>query len=188
MIAIGIKQKRGEVIDFRSSLVELLKIWLVIKPLQYFYKADSECRLSAMRTMPVGTIGKDISRLLTEHNLKPIPKFEDHDLKHIVLDYGMSSIDEIKMQAYLIGNGKYSIFCILFLASGILFPEHWSSFYREYRKGTMAPSILNLSIDECMTLETEIVKATYRNSFSHATGLQFKRRKCSPLSNLRRMR
>lgn len=58
MIAIEIKQQRGEVIDFRSSLVELLKIWLVIKPLQYFYKADSEYRLSAMRTMPVGTIGK----------------------------------------------------------------------------------------------------------------------------------
>ena len=117
--------------------------------------------MQAMRAMTVGTIGNDISKMLTRHNLTVIPKFESHDLKHMVLGYGMSSIDEIRMQAYLLGNGNYSIFCVLFLASGILFPGKFSAFYRAYKMGRIAPSILHLSIDDCMMLKTTVIKSKY---------------------------
>ena len=72
-------------------------------------------------------------------------------MKHLLLGYGITKAqEEIKMQAYLFGNGNYSFSCILFLLSGILFPSLWNKFYKEYRKGKKAPSILELSIDDCM--------------------------------------
>lgn len=163
MIIVSIKERVYESFDFREKLVEFLKIYLAIKPLQFFYKNKSEKILNQLKKLPNGTIGSELYKMLNKHELKVIPKFENHDLKHIILGYGMTSIEEIKMQAYLFGNGNKTIFCILFLASGLIFPEEWDSFYKEYKKGKKSACIHDLSFNETITRKTQIIKTTYNN-------------------------
>ncbi len=147
----------------RETLIENLKVSIAIKPLQYLFQSKSEVTLDELSLLPEGTIGNDVFKMLNSHNLKIIPKFEEHDMKHIILGYSMSSIDEVRMQAYLFGNGNYSISCILFLASGILFPEHWNTFYQDYKKGKNAISISSLVLKKCQTELTKDLKAIYCN-------------------------
>lgn len=148
-------------LSFREKIVEGLKIWLVIKPLQLIFNSSVDLQLRNLTQLPKGTIGYDIYQLLNKYDLKIIPKFESHDLKHLILGYGMSSIEEIRMQMYLLGNGDYSIPCLLFVASGILFPKEWSTFHKDYKKGKRSPSILHLSISDCKMEKTKLIKDIY---------------------------
>lgn len=132
--------------------------------MQFFYKNRAKNILNALKLLPEGTIGSDLYKMLNNNKLKVILKFENHDLKHIILGYGMTSIEEIKMQAYLFGNGNKTIYCILFLASGLIFPEEWTAFYREYKKGKKSIYINNLSFRDTILKQTQIVKNIYCNS------------------------
>lgn len=146
-----------------ASLIESLKIYLLIKPLQYFCKSNCyEEKLAFMRQLPKGTIGSDLALMLDKKELKLIPKFENHDLKHLILNYGMSSKEELRMQAYLFGNGNYSIFCLLFLASAILWPSCWKELYNDYKLGKKSPAINYLKLKDCMLENTEVLKKKYQ--------------------------
>ncbi len=148
-------------LNLRERFVEGLKIWLVIKPLQLFYRKSAHQLQKELSVCPKGTIGQDLNQLLKTHNLSVIPKFENHDLKHLILGYGMTPIEEIRMQMYMLGNGNYSPFCPLFVVSGLLFPNKWKDFYKEYKKGRKAPSILRLKITDCMIETSEDLKTVY---------------------------
>ncbi|HYE55154.1 MAG TPA: hypothetical protein VD996_09935 [Chitinophagaceae bacterium] len=58
--------------------------------------------------MPEGTLGKDIADCLQKHRLRLVPKFESHDLKHVVLNFQMTPADEIRMQAFMMGKSMAS--------------------------------------------------------------------------------
>ena len=163
MLPLEIQQPKSILQPFLENMVEALKIYGVVKPLQKMYGNQSYTeKLAEMRNLPSGTIGKEVAQMLDDNNLTLIPKFETHDLKHLVLGYDMTTQDEIKMQAFLFGNGNRSIACLLFLSSGILFPGMWNTYRQEYKKGTLAPSILDLSLDESMALSSEQLKSKYQ--------------------------
>nr|WP_294859198.1 hypothetical protein [uncultured Fluviicola sp.] len=151
-------------LKIRARFVELLKVHLVIKPLQTIFKKYSNKQLNVLENKPLGTVGYDLSRILKENQLTIIPRFEDHDLKHLILGYGMTSMEEIRMQAYLFGNGNWSPFCLIFLATGLIFPEEWKSFYSEFKKGKKGPNILHLRVADCMDESTEEVIGRYRRT------------------------
>lgn len=149
-------------LKIRARFVELLKVYFVIKPLQTVFKKYSNKQLKVLENKALGTIGHDLAKLLKENQLTIIPRFEDHDLKHLILGYGMTSMEEIRMQAYLFGNGNWSPVCLVFLATGLIFPEEWSSFYTEFKKGRKGPSILQLKVNDCMDESTEEMIGRYR--------------------------
>ena len=146
----------------RARLVEWLKITLVVSPLQRWYRKEAEAYMHELRKLPVGTVGRDVVDMLDDRDLLLIPKFEDHDVKHLLLDYGMSPIDEIRMQCYLLGNGNRSMVCLVFVATAVLFPEYWSLFREDYNKGNQAPCILHVRLREVKAKPTEDVKARIR--------------------------
>lgn len=151
-------------LKIRARIVELLKVYLVIKPLQIIFKNYSDKQLKTLENKHSGTIGYDLAQLLKENQLTIIPRFEDHDLKHLILGYGMTSMEEIRMQAYLFGNGNWSPFCLVFLATGLIFPEEWKSFYIEFKKGRKGPNILELKVADCMDDLTEEIIGRYRRT------------------------
>lgn len=161
MISLNIVEINSKHLRIRERLVEALKVQLVIKPLQYLYRAEGASRMKELNNLADGTVGKDVAQLLESNNLSIIPKYEDHDLKHLILGYGMTSMDEIAMQAYLFGNGNRSLTCVLFLSSGLLFPEYWKRFYGDYKSGKEAPSILDLTLKNCMLQSTEDLRETF---------------------------
>ncbi|MEM6344219.1 MAG: hypothetical protein AAF927_10080 [Bacteroidota bacterium] len=122
-----------------------------------------DARIYELRSLSEGSVGKAYVKLLDQHRLKLIPLFLEHDLKHLILGYGMDSDEELKMQAYLLGNGNYSPFCVGFLSFGLLFPRLWGELYREYQKGKKAPSILNLKLKDCIKADLKALQLHYQS-------------------------
>lgn len=142
-------------------VIEFLKVYLVIKPLQFLFKERALKSRLELKDCPENSVGRDIYNLLERENLNVIPLFEEHDLKHIVLNYGITTEEEIRMQAFLFGNGNRSIFCILFLSSGILMPSVWGKFYEDYKKGKRSPGINKLRLKNCRETSAKELRKIY---------------------------
>ncbi|MEN2402482.1 hypothetical protein GKZ90_0022015 [Flavobacterium sp. MC2016-06] len=108
-----------------------------------------DTKLANLRTLKKGTVGREVAAILDDNNYRLIPKFENHDLKHIVLEYEMTMQDEIKMQAYLMGNGNYTLPCLLFFSLGIFYPTTWRSLSKEFNLGRKTKSIHSLTLEDC---------------------------------------
>ena len=133
-------------------------IWL----LELLYGKDSlDSKLDCLRTLEQGTVGREIAKMLDSRQYRLIPKFENHDLKHIVLDYNMTMKDEIRMQAYLVGNGNLTLPCLIFLSLGVFHPEIWTDLPREYKQGKLSKSIHFLTLDNCMDRQLIEIKKEY---------------------------
>lgn len=118
-------------------------------------------KLNYLRTLQGGTVGREVAEMLDSKQYRLIPKFENHDLKHIVLEYEMTMEDEIKMQAYLIGNGNLTFPCLMFLSLGIFYPKTWKELLREYQNGKDSKSIHFLTLDDCMEKQLKDIKNEY---------------------------
>ena len=109
---------------------------------------------------PEGTLGKAVANCLDDHDLSLVPKYESHDLKHVLLDYKMTPEDEIRMQAFMIGNGNKTIPSIAILTFGaILLPDLWSVLYADYRKGKHALPIADWSLENYADFELSALRA-----------------------------
>lgn len=108
-----------------------------------------EKQVEELKLLEKGTLGREIANCLEEHNLKLVPKFESHDLKHVLLDYKMTPEDEIRMQAFMIGNGNYSVvsFAIFFFGV-LLLPDLWRTFLTDFRKGRDTQPISSWTIEQ----------------------------------------
>ena len=118
-------------------------------------------QLNYLRSLESGTVGREVANLLDKNGYRLIQKFESHDLKHLILDYEMTMKDEIKMQAYLIGNGNLTLPCLLFFSLGIFYPKIWNQLYKEYQQGKASQSIYDLTLDQCLYQNLEVVKGFY---------------------------
>jgi hypothetical protein len=129
-------------------------------------------KLNQLRTLENGTVGKEIANLLDNLGFRLIPKFENHDLKHVVLGYEMTMKDEIKMQAYLVGNGNFTFPCLIFLSLGLFYPSIWLDLPREYKIGKSSKSIFYLTLDNCMEKDLNEIKSLYGRN-NNATNIVY---------------
>jgi hypothetical protein len=102
---------------------------------------------------------------LEKNNLRLVPNYESHDLKHVLLDFKMTPVDEIRMQAFMLGNGNYSIpsFAI-FIFGAVLLPDLWATFCTEYKNGRNSKPIKTWTIEEyahCQTSTLRNIVANY---------------------------
>ena len=135
--------------------------WTVVV-LQKIFRMDKLERFhEELRTLPEGSTGKAVANLLDKKQFKLIPKFSNHDLKHVVLDYDMRLEEEIRMQAYLIGNGNYTLPCLIILSAGIFYPKLWPSLLEHYKQGKESNSIFNLKLEECKAITIAEIKRQY---------------------------
>lgn len=64
-----------------------------------------------------------------------IPKMENHDVHHLITDYGTNFEDEIAMQYLLLGNGKLNAHLLAAIFLGTLFlPEYFKMYLHAYQK------------------------------------------------------
>lgn len=118
-----------------------------------------EQRVKALHQMEEGSLGKDIAIYLEQNNLRLVPGFESHDLKHVLLGFEMTPVDEIRMQAFMLGNGNISLPSILiFLYGFILLPYKWLQFYKDMKAGYMSLPIKNWTIEGCAHLNTQYLR------------------------------
>lgn len=106
-------------------------------------------KIEELNNLEEGTLGKEIARCLIENNLNLVPNYESHDLKHSLLNYKMTPLDEIRMQAFMIGNGNWSIPSLaIFIYGVILLPSKWTLFRKDFKKGKKTIPIKDWSIEE----------------------------------------
>lgn len=123
-------------------LREQLMIWLVGKT-QPFYErwfrrrrpAWQQSIDSLLRCDP-GSLGRCLGVFLTANAISLAPRFEDHEVFHVLLEYDTTVPEEAEMQFCLLGNGKRSLYVLGTCAvAWLAFPEYWSRFRGAFSRG-----------------------------------------------------
>jgi hypothetical protein len=150
---------------FLGNVTKYIKICCVIKPLQLLV-ARNCCsqKMAYMRSLPAHTVGHDLAHMLDSRGLKLIPGFAKHDLDHLILGYDMDPEEELCMQAYLIGNGRWQLQVFLFFSSAILLPGLWRMLWAHYKLGKRSPALTSLKVDDCLTQNTDQLRRRYAPS------------------------
>lgn len=131
-------------------------VWLIEQFHDKNYYAN---KVENLRKHSIGTLGYDIAKCLDDNNLGLVPKYESHDLKHVLLDYKMTPVDEIRMQAFMLGNGNYTIPCFAILMFGaILLPDEWSTFYKDFNSGQKSKPISSWTIEKYADFQTQALR------------------------------
>ena len=121
-------------------------VWLIER---FHDMKKYERQVEKLRKLKEGTLGREIAACLDQHKLRLVPGYESHDLKHTLLDFKMTAVDEIRMQAFMIGNGNLSIPSVaIFIFGFTLLPYKWSQFAKDFYKGFHSKSIKDWTIDE----------------------------------------
>ncbi|MBC6697830.1 hypothetical protein [Hymenobacter sp. BT190] len=107
-------------------------------------------QVAALSQLPEGTVGRELAACLLARDLTLVPGFESHDLKHVVLAYELEPVGEIRMQAFMLGNGNWTLpSFLIFLFGLLLLPQHWRLFRQDYRAGQRCVPLATLTIEAC---------------------------------------
>lgn len=108
--------------------------------------------LQQLAAMPAGSLGAALVRFLQVHQLKMLPSYEPHDIKHIVLGYAPDEEGEVALQCFMLGNGHRSPAVWLTVLAGLLtMPEYYRSFYKAWQRGRHTPPIEHTDWTSLMT-------------------------------------
>lgn len=121
---------------------ERLMRWLV-KTLHGLYRFANYRRSAAwnltiadLQQLPPASTGRALATFLQQHDFALMPKFESHDLFHVLLGYGVTVVDEVRMQCCLAGSGRRTAPTLAVIAVGVVFyPEYGKDFWRHYQRG-----------------------------------------------------
>jgi hypothetical protein len=98
--------------------------------------------MAHLEQCPEGSLGRGVWLLLRQNGYEPVSRYEDHDLKHVLLGYRQEPEDEIRMQAFMFGNAGFSVFSVLtFLMFVVYTPGVWAELPFHYRSGALAAPI-----------------------------------------------
>ena len=95
-----------------------------------------------LKAMDEDSLGFNLYCFLDSRGFNYLPKYEVHDAYHTLLGYGTTSIEELKLQAFMWGNNN-STFAgrVLFIIGLILFPTKYKLFKVEIIRGKKAKSL-----------------------------------------------
>ncbi len=115
---------------------------LSIKFYLKYFKVEEyswEIDLEKLETFPAGSLAKEWANFYTNKSFSLTPKYEKHDIAHVILGYSTSIIEEVRMCAFRIGAGKITVPEIAYLLIGLaVFPEFAQLFYRDFKLGKSA--------------------------------------------------
>jgi len=121
--------------------------------------------LEQQRHLPEGTLGRDIAKALDRAGYNLIPKFESHDAEHILFNYPMTGLGEIRLQFFLHGNGKRSWVSFSTILFGIgSFPELIWLFIKDYKRGRQFRNLQAVNLGTYLTKETRTVRHELRRA------------------------
>ena len=127
--------------------------------------------------MNSNTLGYELYQFLKMNQIQLLTQFETHDIFHIITGYTIHPVDEIRMQYFLLGNGKRSLFLIGTICLGtILLPEYFLSYHRAFQKGSNVLPIYNWQFEHLLNEDFfEMKKLIYkkRNELKLFNHIQF---------------
>jgi hypothetical protein len=89
---------------------------------------------------PTDSLGYALGQFLDKHQFILYDKCENHDIFHVILNYDISIIGELKLVFCLLGNGRYTLTNLLAGIVGLLFyPTCFTEFKQAYLRGRDLP-------------------------------------------------
>lgn len=135
------------------------------KPYQKYFKKNQPWGLSRRELLSFEeqSLGFHLGCFLLKHNFQIQEKLEDHDAIHILTNTGVSVVDEIGMQYYLLGNGKKSLYLFMVVLSGTVFyPTKFNYFLSEFKRGKQALEFHYLDFFKMLNVSVIEIQKTFK--------------------------
>jgi len=121
---------RSKALVFLTHNMALPMLRFIRKPQVFPYTATE------LKDFPNGTLGLDLVIFLERKDLKLLPHYAKHDIKHILLQYDTTDEGEVCLQCFMLGNGHISFPVAATVLYGfVTMPEYWKKFRLAYRRG-----------------------------------------------------
>ena len=124
--------------NFREKLANQLVEWTKPVYVRWFKQGVRSWKhdQSTLLQFPEGSLGRKLGEFLESEQLKLMPKLEDHDVMHVLMEYKSTVVDEVRMQFFLLGNGKKSMYALCTAIIGLLIqPEYLPAYWKEFKTG-----------------------------------------------------
>jgi ubiquinone biosynthesis protein Coq4 len=129
---------RSRLLVFLTHNMALPMLRFVRRPQLFPYTGEQ------LQALPAGTLGYDLVHFLHRKNLKLLPHYAKHDIKHILLQYDTTGEGEVCLQCFMLGNGHISFPVAATVLYGfVTMPEYWKKFRIAYRRGKQSIPIKN---------------------------------------------
>ena len=141
---------RSRTLVFLTHNMALPMLRFVRRPQVFPYTAEQ------LGEFTVGTLGYDLIHFLQHRNLKLLPHYAKHDMKHILLQYDTTDEGEVCLQCFMLGNGHISFHVTATVLYGyVTMPEYWKKLRMAYRRGKQSITIKNWSWFSILQQPTE---------------------------------
>jgi hypothetical protein len=147
----------------KSLIIEKMYEWSK-KPYQKFFKKNKPWNITQKELiqLPKESLGFHMGCFLLKYNFEMQPKLEDHDVVHVLTNTGISVIEEIGMQFYLLGNGKRSAYLFMVIAVGTAFyPTRFQTFFEYYQRGKKAHQFYHLDFEKMLLQPLSTIQFTF---------------------------
>lgn len=137
---------------------------LTKKPYQKLFKKGIAWNITPKEliTYKEDSLGFHLGCFLLKYNFDMQPKLEDHDIIHVLTNTGVSVIEEISMQYFLLGNGKKSAYLFMVICIGTLFyPTKIKHFIHNYKRGKKAHQFHDLDFYKMLTIPVITIQSTF---------------------------
>ncbi|MBP6686491.1 MAG: hypothetical protein KA160_01430 [Lacibacter sp.] len=152
-----LKKLRSNLLVLLTHTVALPILKIVRRKKKFPYSME---QLSAL---PFETVGNELWQLLNAQNLRLLPYYERHDIKHVVLDYPFTDEGEVSLQFFMLANGRVSFPVLATVLYGfVTMPEYYNSFKTAYRRGKNVKDMSNL--DWFSIMPQSLVEVQYQYS------------------------
>jgi ubiquinone biosynthesis protein Coq4 len=134
------------------------------KPYQKMFKKQKawDIDIPKLIVMPQESLGFQLGCFLLKYNFEIQPKLEDHDIIHVLTNTGISVVDEIGMQYYLLGNGKKSSYMLAVIIIGTLFYLSKVKYFKnQYQRGRQAHQFYNLDFQKMLTIPIQTIQESF---------------------------
>jgi ubiquinone biosynthesis protein Coq4 len=148
----------------KDLLIEKMYEWSR-KPYQKYIKKNApwEINKDELLAFPQGSLGYGLGDFLHSNNFDIQAKLEDHDIIHVLTNTGITVIDEIGMQYYLLGNQKKSLYLFMVILSGTIFyPTQLGYFLKQYKRGKKAMPFYYLDFSKMLLTPITAIQKTFK--------------------------
>ncbi|MEJ8841317.1 Coq4 family protein [Lacibacter sp. H375] len=134
-----LKKLRSNILVMLTHTIALPILKIVRRKKKFPYSME---QLSAL---PFETVGNELWQLLNAENLRLLPYYERHDIKHVVLNYPFTDEGEVSLQFFMLANGRVSFPVLATVIYGLVtMPEYYSSFKKAWQRGKQSKSLENM--------------------------------------------
>lgn len=134
------------------------------KPYQKYMKKNKpwDIPLTELIKYPNYTLGFHLYCFLSKHNFEMQPKLESHDVYHVLTKTGITVVEEISMQYYLLGNGKRSAYLFTVLIIGtLLHLNNLGLFLQAFKRGKKSLQFHQIDFSKLLHLPIVQIRTTF---------------------------